>query len=183
MRAVETPEDIIRRLRARLSRALLAEGQEVERLEQAVRDLRARHDELEQAFEQEMAAGLRREALHSSPTESKATDHSGRAEPRTPDRLVDQTPEERVLGDAQRFARLLVSEIVLYHSSEVDEGRRRGDLYARLRGSIDRSRQAYERRFGQTAAARFDFFHHELVRTLASNNPALLGSNYPGPSA
>lgn len=182
MTGVESPEDTIRRLRARLSHALLAEGQEVERLEQAVRDLRARHDELEQAFEQEMA-GSPHEALASAPAESNATDHSGRTEPPAPERLVDQVPEERVLGDAQRFARLLVSEIVLYHSSEVDEGRLRGDLYARLRASIDRSRQAYERRFGQTAAARSDFFHDELVRTLASNNPALLGSNYPGPSA
>ena len=183
MGAVETAEDKLRRLRTRLSRALLAQGQEIERLEQAVRDLRARHEELEQAFEQEMGAGWPREAVASVPAESKATGHSARAEPRGPERLMDPGPDERVLGDAQRFARLLVSEIVLYHSSEVDEGRRRGDLYARLRGSIDRSRQAYERRFGQTRAAHFHFFHDELVRTLASNNPALLGSNYPGPSA
>jgi hypothetical protein len=47
---------------------------------------------------------------------------------------------------------------------------------------IDRSRQAFEQRFGKTVGKQFDYFHDELVRTLAGNDPALLGLGYPGPS-
>jgi hypothetical protein len=47
---------------------------------------------------------------------------------------------------------------------------------------IDRSRQTFEQRFGATVGKQFDYFHDELVRTLAGNDPSLLGSGYPGPS-
>jgi hypothetical protein len=41
----------------------------------------------------------------------------------------------------------------------------------------------YEKRFGRTLGKDFDYFHEELVKTLASNDPAVLGPDYPGPSA
>ena len=90
--------------------------------------------------------------------------------------------EEKIHRDARRFSRLLVSEIELYNKSSVDEGRRNKDLYQRLKKDIDRSRETYEKRFAHTVARKIDYFHEELVRTLAHNDPLLLGSGYPGPS-
>lgn len=91
--------------------------------------------------------------------------------------------EERIFRDARRFSKLLVSEIELYNKDSVEEGRKKGDLYQRLKKDIDRSRETYEKRFAHTVAKQFDYFHEELVRTLAENDPVLLGSGYPGPSA
>ena len=90
--------------------------------------------------------------------------------------------EEKIHRDARRFSRLLVSEIELYNKSSVEEGRRNKDLYQRLKKDIDRSRETYEKRFAHTVARKIDYFHEELVRTLAHNDAPLLGSGYPGPS-
>jgi chaperonin cofactor prefoldin len=90
--------------------------------------------------------------------------------------------DQKVHKDAKRFAKLLISEIDLYNKAKVADGRKNSDLYRRLKADIDRSRQTYEKRFGKTVARRYDYFHEELVRTLAGNEPSLLGSDYPGPS-
>jgi hypothetical protein len=90
--------------------------------------------------------------------------------------------EEKIHRDARRFSKLLVSEIELYNKSTVEEGRRNSDLYQRLKKDIDRSRETYEKRFAHTVASQFDYFHEELVKTLAENDPTLLGSGYPGSS-
>jgi hypothetical protein len=91
--------------------------------------------------------------------------------------------EQRGHKDAKRFAKLLVSEIDLYNKTKVNDGRKNKDLYKRLKSDIDRSRQTFEKRFGKTVVKQYDYFHDELVRTLAGNDPAALGSDYPGPSA
>jgi len=90
--------------------------------------------------------------------------------------------EQKVCRDAQRFSRLLISEIELYNKEQVAEGRTNKDLYQRLKKDIDRSRQTYEKRFGNTTTQQVDYFHEELVRTLAGSDPSLLGSDYPGPT-
>jgi hypothetical protein len=87
--------------------------------------------------------------------------------------------EKRLHNDARRFARLLVSEIKLYNEQKVREGRVQYDIYERLREDIDRSREMYEKRVAPPVAARFDYFHHELVNTLAEGDPAKLGGGYP----
>ena len=89
--------------------------------------------------------------------------------------------EQKVHRDARRFAKLLVSEIELYNKAKVAEGRRSRDLYVRLKSDIDRSRQTYEKRFGRSLSNQFDYFHDELVKTLAVNDPVNLGPEYPGP--
>ena len=76
---------------------------------------------------------------------------------------------------AQRFARLLISEIKLYHEAQVDEGRRARDLRQRLHAHIERARQLYEERVPSDLRARTDYFEQELVRTLADGDPILLG--------
>ena len=84
---------------------------------------------------------------------------------------------------ARRFAKLLVSEIKLYNESKVKEGRDQSDLYERLRDTIDRSRDMYNKRYSATVGSQFDYFHHELVNTLAEGEESKLGDGYPGASA
>ncbi len=90
--------------------------------------------------------------------------------------------DQKVHKDAKRFAKLLVSEIDLYNKPKVADGRKNSDLYKRLKADIDRSRLTYEKRFGKTVGRQFDYFHDEVVKTLAANDPSVLGSEYPGPS-
>jgi len=100
-----------------------------------------------------------------------------------PDLPVEVSEDERRLhNDARRFARLLVSEIKLYNEPKVQEGRNKGDLYERLRDDIDRSRQMYDKRVAAPVAARHDYFHQELVNTLAQGDVTKLGMSYPGAS-
>ena len=88
--------------------------------------------------------------------------------------------ERRLHNDARRFARLLISEIKLYNEQKVVEGRSEHDLYDRLREYIDRSREMYDKRVKAEVASRYDYFHGELVNTLAEGDESKLGSNYPG---
>ena len=76
---------------------------------------------------------------------------------------------------ARRYARLLVSEIKLYHESAVTAGRRDRNLLERLRTEIDRARRLYDERVPAPVLARTDYFDQELVRTLANGDASLLG--------
>jgi hypothetical protein len=96
---------------------------------------------------------------------------------------VSDDEERRQHNDARRFARLLVSEIKLYNEQKVRDGRLDGDLYGRLREDIDRSRQMYDKRVAPPVAARYDYFYHEMVNTLAEGDPSKLGSDYPDQAA
>jgi hypothetical protein len=82
---------------------------------------------------------------------------------------------------ARRFAKLLVEEIKLYNQTngKVAEGRARGDLYMRLRDDIEKSRGAYQKRYGDTVKDA-DYFNQELIRILADNNRAVMGPGFPG---
>jgi hypothetical protein len=89
------------------------------------------------------------------------------------------SPEDAdVHRKAQRFARLLVDEIKLYNQAKVAEGRRNKDLYDRLKEDIDKSRGTFQKRYGNTAAASGDYFHHELLRSLAEDDISIMGSNF-----
>jgi len=88
--------------------------------------------------------------------------------------------ERRLHNDARRFARLLVSEVKLYNEQKVKEGRDSNDLYERLREAIDRSREMYDKRVQPPVASKFDYFHYELVSTLAEGDEGKLGESYPG---
>jgi hypothetical protein len=105
---------------------------------------------------------------------------SGIAEPDLPIEVGEE--ERRLHNDARRFARLLVSEIKLYNEKKVKEGRNQSDIYDRLRDDIERSREMYAKRVAPPVAARHDYFHQELVNTLAEGDSAKLGSGYPGAS-
>ncbi len=114
------------------------------------------------------------EPVSTSPVKSRFSD-------RNVDLPIEVSEEERRLhNDARRFARLLVSEIKLYNEQKVKEGRDRNDLYERLREAIDRSREMYDKRVQPPVAAKFDYFHYELVSTLAESDEQKLGGSYPG---
>jgi hypothetical protein len=99
-------------------------------------------------------------------------------------RLVAGAPAERANGSpadgedpdtaAKRYARLLVSEIKLYHEPDVAAGQRDRDLASRLGGEIARARVLYEQRVPAAVRERSDYFRDELVRTLANGDPTLL---------
>lgn len=124
-----------------------------------------------------------------APTPEPVVEVAATAQPvmsRLSDRHVDlpievSGEERRLHNDARRFARLLVSEIKLYNEQKVSEGRNSSDLYDRLREAIDRSREMYDKRVQPQVAAKFDYFHYELVSNLAEGNDSKLGSSYPGP--
>ena len=80
------------------------------------------------------------------------------------------SPGSQLADEARRYARLLVSDIRLYHEEEVIVGRAAADLRTRLAGPIDSARAAYLRRFGDESA-----FDHELVRILAGGDAHRLG--------
>jgi len=82
---------------------------------------------------------------------------------------------------AQRFARVQVAEMRLYRPDAVKAGRARGDLYSVLQEPIDSARQTYRQTFVSATPTMADYFHEELLRTLANNNAAWLGEKYPGP--
>ncbi|PYQ10880.1 MAG: hypothetical protein DMH00_09710 [Acidobacteria bacterium] len=83
--------------------------------------------------------------------------------------------ETRQHEDARRFARLLVSELLLYNEDVVIAGRQQRDIYGRLREEIDKSRRAYDQRVPAGIRSRADYFHEELVKTLAAGDPLALG--------
>jgi hypothetical protein len=90
-------------------------------------------------------------------------------------RAARSTGENALHEEAKRLARLLVSEIKLYNEEQVLEGRRNRDLYVRLREDIDRSRQIYEERVHESVRSDSDYFHQELVRSLAGGDARALG--------
>ena len=90
--------------------------------------------------------------------------------------------ERKLHNDARRFARLLVSEIKLYNEQKVTDGRESGNIYEQLKEAIDRSREMYEKRVQPAVASKFDYFHYEVVNSLADGQAANLGAGYPGAS-
>jgi hypothetical protein len=86
---------------------------------------------------------------------------------------AEKDDEEEIAG-ARRYARLLVSEIKLYHEDSVAAGRRDRDLVSRLGGEIARARVLYEQRVPPKVRERAPYFDDELVRTLANGDRSLL---------
>jgi hypothetical protein len=103
--------------------------------------------------------------------------------PPSPPPLAELPREEQEWhARAQRFARVRVAEMRLYQAQAVRQGRDQARLYMALRGEMDRSRAQFKHEFLHVASM-VDYFHLEVVRTLANDDPALLGPEYPGPLA
>ncbi len=95
--------------------------------------------------------------------------------------VLSPEEKERHHNDARRLARLLVSEIQLYHEQDAEAEHASADLYGQLKERIDRGREMYEKRAHPQVASQCDYFHEEVVRVLAGGEEDLLGSSYPGP--
>ena len=89
--------------------------------------------------------------------------------------VAEDTASDSLHEEARRLARLLVSEIKLYNEEIIEEGRRTGNIYERLKDDIDRSRQMYEERIDPRLADQEDYFYQELVQRLAGGDTGLLG--------
>ena len=94
----------------------------------------------------------------------------------------DTKPDSSAAGEdpndehasARHYARILVSEIKLYHEAEVSAGRRERDLATRLGGEIARARALYEQRVPAHVRHSSDYVGDELIRTLADGDATLL---------
>jgi hypothetical protein len=84
---------------------------------------------------------------------------------------------------AQRSARVQVAEIRLYEPEAVQAGRARRDLYGAVRTRIDAAREAFHKKFFTATPTMVDYLHLELLRTLANDDPEILGDEYPGAMA
>ena len=89
--------------------------------------------------------------------------------------------EEERHSRAQRFARVQVAEIRLYHSQAVKTGRADSNLYRALQSQIDGVRTIYQEQYLKKAPNMTDYLHQEILRTLANGHTDLLGPDYPGP--
>jgi hypothetical protein len=89
--------------------------------------------------------------------------------------------EQRIHLRAQRFARVQVAEMRLFEAEAVQNGRAQRSLYEALRKSIDAAREIFRKTFFASCASMVDYLDLELTRTLANDNPDLLGKTYPGP--
>jgi len=101
-------------------------------------------------------------------------------EPPGPDWSRLSPEEQEVHLKAQRFARVRVAEMRLYLSHQVKEGRAHKRLYMALRGEMDRGRAQFKHEYLHTPTM-VDYFHQEILRTLANDDASLLGPEYPGP--
>ena len=81
-----------------------------------------------------------------------------------------------VAAAARRTARLLVADIRLFHEPAVNEGVKERNLMSRLAPEIAKARQAYNEQVPAGVRSHTDFFHQELIRTLAGGDATLLGN-------
>jgi hypothetical protein len=89
--------------------------------------------------------------------------------------------EQQIHLRAQRFARVEVAEMRLFSTDAVRSGREKRDLYEALREPIDAARDSFRAQYFAACPSMVDYLHLELVRTLAHDDPELLGKEYPGP--
>jgi hypothetical protein len=111
----------------------------------------------------------------------------GVAAPALPERKVPSAwsdlapPEQELHLRAQRFSRVQVAGMRLFSPDLVRQGRDAKDLYGVLQKDIDAGRDMFRQMFLAASPTMVDYFHVELLRTLANDDAALLGEKYPGP--
>ena len=89
--------------------------------------------------------------------------------------------EHPIHKKAFRFAKLLVDDLVLYNKDKIEQGRSQRDIYSVIKDDIDKSRAAYEKKYSSTPAGKVDYFHQEMLRRIAGEDPGVLGGEHPGP--
>lgn len=109
----------------------------------------------------------------SAPSAPSAHGAASSASPSGPSALMQLT--DGVQAAARRTARLLVADIRLFHEPAVSEGRKHRNLLSRLAPEIEKARQAYNDQVPPGVRSHTDYFHQELIRTLAGGDASLLG--------
>jgi hypothetical protein len=101
----------------------------------------------------------------------------------TPAGLValSPAPDRKEHLQAQRKARSLVAEMILFHADALRSGRRNRDLYQALQPEIDTRREVFRRECIENSPGMVDYLHLELLKTLANDDVQSLGVDYPGP--
>jgi len=104
------------------------------------------------------------------------------AERKVPESWTQLSPPDQEMHlRAQRFARVQVAGMRLFAPEMVRQGRASKDIYGALQKDIDAGREMFRQTFVATTPNMLDYFHLELLRTLANDDPQLLGEKYPGP--
>ena len=101
--------------------------------------------------------------------------------PPPPDADLLPDAERESHRKAHRYARVAVQDLLSYHRDKIEQGRRSKNLFVVLKEDIEKTRENYQKRFGQTPARAFDYLHYEMVSKLAGNDMSVLGDQYPGP--
>lgn len=113
-----------------------------------------------------------------APRAMAASAAAGTSSTAAPAQAPMNAEDDAVHRKARRFAKLLVDEIKLYNKPKVQEGKKNRDLYDRLKEDIEKSRAAYEKRYGSSVAGAASYFDQEIIQNLADNDRSLLGDSF-----
>lgn len=142
------------------------------------------------AFSEDPTIMSQRSAVYRPPSEPAAAPAAGEGEARKSTEVMPPSDlsgpgtafsaggtagDAALREEARRLARLLVSEIKLYNEDQLEEGRREGNIYGRLKEDVDRSRKMYHERIDPRLGDADRYFYQELVDRLAGGNTDLLG--------
>lgn len=96
---------------------------------------------------------------------------------KVPEPITDGgTPlDPKLRANAERNARVLISDIELYSAAKLEQGRRSGNLYGAIREDLERSRTAFIERFGEDVEICHRIFYQTVVQLLCDGDPARLG--------
>jgi len=94
--------------------------------------------------------------------------------PPTPVVPMISKEEEEWHKSAKRLAKVLVSDIMLYHAEEVEIGRREGNIYKRLKDVIERSKETFRERVKPQVLEKIDYLYEELIKTVCDGDHKLL---------
>ena len=78
------------------------------------------------------------------------------------------------VATAQRFAKLVATDIRLYNEEAVMAGRKDGDLVDRLGDQISRGRETFMRRHGEMGSAAQEILYRAFVEVLAAGDESVL---------
>ncbi len=111
------------------------------------------------------------------PSPSKTFEETKPGRPPLPEEEELSPEEEAALHEAaKRRARVLVSDLLLYHGDKIEEAKRSGNIYEKLRDEIELARMSYLRKVDPRVKR--DYFYEELLNKIAGGDPNLL-KGYP----
>lgn len=98
------------------------------------------------------------------------------AEEKVQDSLETMDPKLKELHEnAQRTARVIVSDIVLYNKAKIEEGLANGNLKELLKEEIERGKELYISKVAPEVVETTDYFVQTMIQNIAKGDPAVLG--------